>query len=133
MSYMKRNDVPVADGWTVVEFDDGSLAKVRCDKKTVPAGVCYHAQAEAIDAAGVTLPDPAGKALVTDFKHPATIPQIELHGDSAITTAVLLLVMGEPTDLIPWSDGTRNSTGTNIRARVKAALVAGPADAGAVL
>lgn len=133
MTYTKRNDITAAPGWAVVELDDGTLARVRCDKSTVEGGVSYHAQAEAIDADGQSLRDPAGKPIATGFKHMANVQQIERDGDSAITLAVLLLVLGEPTTLIPWPESTRNGTSTNLRARIAAVAVSGPADAGAVL
>lgn len=140
MSYLKRNDIPVAAGELAVELDTGTLAAVRCDRKRVDAGVCYFAQARAVDATGADLQDSAGRPVVTQFKHVVPVEQVDAIGDDAITRECLLAVMGEPLTprndgsglaLFPWPDAVL--TGVSLRVSIAAAAVSGAADAGAVL
>lgn len=140
MSYTKRNDIPVLEGELAIELDNGALAAVHCERKRVDAGVCYHAKARAIDAAGVTQLDAAGRELVTQFKHAVPVGKVDEFGDAAITRECLLAVLGEPLTkrsdgsgltLFEWPDSVL--TGWSIRVSIAAGQVAGTADAGAAL
>jgi hypothetical protein len=140
MSYTKRPDLPVIDGELAVELATGDLIAVRCDRKRVDAGVCYHARARAIDAAGATRIDAAGRDLVTEFKHSVPVGTVDQLGDGVITRECLLMVLGEPMTgrgdgsgltLFPWPESVR--TGVSIRVSIAAGQVAGTADAGAAL
>jgi hypothetical protein len=140
MSYTKRPDLPVVDGELAVELETGDLIAVRCNRKRVDAGVCYHARARAIDEAGATRIDAAGRDLVTEFKHSVPVGTVDELGDGPITRECLLAVLGEPLTkradgsglaLFPWADSML--TGVSIRVSIAAGQVSGTADAGAAL
>ena len=140
MTYSKRNDIPVADGELAVELDTGALVAVRCDRKRVDAGVCYHAQARAIDAEGTQLADGSARPIVTEFKHSVPVDLVDTLGDDAITRECLLAVLGEPMTprsdssgltMFAWPDAVLS--GVSIRVSIAAAAVSGAADAAAVL
>lgn len=130
MRYTKREMV-LADGWSAVELDTGALVAVRCDRKRVDAGVCYHAQAKAIDAEGLTLEDANGRPIRTELKHTVRVERVEELGDGAITRECLLAVLGEPVTLFKWPDSVLLSV--SLRVSIAAASVSGTADAGSVL
>ncbi len=131
MPYVKRSDIPVQAGEQAVELDTGALVAVCCDRKRVDAGVCYHAQARAVDEAGATLLYPDGRAIATALKHSVPAETVETLTDDAITRECLLVVLGEPVSLFPWAPSLLASS--SIRVSLAAAAVSGPADAGAVL
>lgn len=131
MAYTKRTDIPIQPGETAVELDTGALVAVRCDRKGVDAGVSYHPQARAVDEAGVTLRDPLGRLIRTEFKHTLSVEKVDEHGDTAVTRECLFAVLGEATTVFAWSPELL--TAASIRRAIDASAVAGPADPGAVL
>lgn len=131
MTYAKRNDIPTPDGDIAVELGSGSLISVRCDRKRVDAGVCYHATARAIDAAGLPVCDAQGRPIATEFKHSVPMQRVDELGDDAIARECLLAVMGEPVTLFNWPASVLSAV--SIRISMAAAPITGAADAGAVL
>lgn len=132
MAYTKRTDIPVSPGWLAVEIDTGELVAVQCERKRVDAGVCYHAQAQSIDEAGIPRLDFNGRPIATEFKHTAPTAQVDSVGDAAITRECLLAVLGEPTTgVIAWSPLLLSAA--SIRISLAAAPLSGPADADSLL
>ena len=131
MTYTKRSNVPAIEGETVVELDTGALVAVRCDRKRVDAGVCYHAQARAVDAVGAALLFPGGRPIQTEFKHSVPVSRVDEIGDAVITRECLFAVLGEPVSVFPWPESVL--TGVSIRVSLAAAQVSGTADAASVL
>ena len=132
MTYQKRTDIPAGDGETVVELDTGALVAASCTRKRVASGVVYHARARAIDAEGLPILLPDGRAVATELKHSVTAARMEELGDDAIARECLLAVLGEPvTCLFAWPDVVLSEV--SVRISLQAAPFAGPVDAGAVL
>lgn len=132
MSYVKRTDITADAGETVVELDTGALVAASCSRKRVASGVAYHARARAIDAEGLPILLPDGRAVATELKHSVTAARMEELGDDAIARECLLAVLGEAVaGLFGWPDVVL--TGISLRISLQAADVAGPADAGALL
>lgn len=128
MAYTKREDVPADAGSIVVELDTGELVAVRCDRKRIDAGVCYHAIAQVVDAAGA----PVVPALRTETKRSMPVEMVDAIGDTVVSRDMLLVVLGEtPQSSLHWAD--IQLSGASIRVTIAAAQVAGAADAGAVL
>jgi len=130
MSYIKRTDVPAADGEQVVELDTGALVATSCTRERVATGVAFRAKARAIGPDGAEVQDAMGRAVVTELSHVAPVAVVEAETADAIARDCLLAVLGEPVTR-PWADVLLSSV--SIRVSLAAAPISGPVNAGAVL
>lgn len=128
MSYIKRDDVPARAGEVVVELDEGDgLVAVSCERALAGDRLVCHVVARAIDVDGSPRLDGAGHAIERQFRHSAPVG-----GDAeAVARDCLLAALGEPPVSLPLPPLALASY--SIRVAIRAADVAGPVDAGAVL
>lgn len=100
MSYVKKDGVPVDAGQTVVELDTGDLVAVVCTRTLQGGQILFRGRARAISDLGVPLVGADGKAIEREFQHSDPRPA---KADD-IARAVLLALLGEPPQLVVWSE-----------------------------
>ncbi|HEL5026763.1 TPA: hypothetical protein UOA81_001956 [Stenotrophomonas maltophilia] len=100
MSYVKKEDVPVDAGQTVVELDTGDLVAVVCTRTLQGGQILFRGRARAITEAGLPLIGGDGKTIEREFQHSDPRPAKA----DEVARDVLLALLGEPPQLVVWSD-----------------------------
>ena len=92
--------IPAREGERVVHLDGDQYAAVRVVRNIVGATIHYHASARAIDPSGTAIVDATGKPVEREIRHQSR----DVSAVEAITADCERAVLGEPTELVPWSE-----------------------------
>ena len=118
MSYTKREDIPVRTGEQAVELDTGDLVAACCVRNRSGTSLALHARARAVDVDGATIVDSRGDTVDSEHIHTATAESLAEHGADALARDCLLLVLGEPTEVLAPSPAV--VTSASIRSAIEA-------------
>jgi hypothetical protein len=128
MTYSKRTDIPVGEGETAVELDNGALVAVSCVQTSTSGRVQYIATARAIAADGAASTDTNGQPITRTLNH----SDANTSRTSAVSRDCLLAVLGETPETVQW--GEQYLLDVSIRQAIELAnITTGAIDAGAVL
>lgn len=128
MSYIKRDDIPVAAGEAALELSGtADLVAVQCTRTPQAGGISYAATARAITQDGLPVLSAGGDPISTSLTH----TDRDAAAADSVARACLLAVLGEPVTAVQWgSDFLRD---VSIRNAISINNVAHVVDAAQVL
>lgn len=129
MTYIRRDDVPVAEGEMAVQLDTGEIVALRCERGINRGNVVFTGTARAILEDGTPVFGADGMPVEREYRHTDQRAQLA----DLIAKDVLMALIGEPiSDLVQWS--SQLLIDVNIRQALSLATInVGAFDASAVL